>query len=104
MVHHQDQVGIPNRREPVGDHEACSSLHQLGHRSLNLHLSSSVDAAGSFIENQHLRIGQECACDGKQLLLTLGDVAGILIQNGVVAVWKCPDEVIGISRLSCPYD
>src|SRR5205809_7612972 len=54
VVHNKDQICIPDRGESVGNDKACSSLHQLGHGSLDLHLGSSIDTAGRFVENQDL--------------------------------------------------
>src|SRR5713101_4436426 len=56
VIHDQDQLRVADGGEPVGDNEAGSALHQLGHGPLNLHLGAGVDAAGRFIENQYLWI------------------------------------------------
>src|ERR1700682_2073336 len=38
LIHDDNAVGVADRREPVGDHEAGSALPQSGHRLLALPL------------------------------------------------------------------
>src|SRR5438309_9406334 len=54
MIHDEDQLGVPNRGESVGDDKTRPALHQLGHGSLDLHVGSSIDTAGRFVHNQDL--------------------------------------------------
>ncbi len=55
----------------MGDNKACSALHQLVHRTLNLDFSPCIDAAGRFIENEDGWISQDRTGNRQQLLLTL---------------------------------
>src|SRR5205823_3629602 len=74
VIHDQDQIRVANRGEPVSNHKAGSTMHQLAHRLLDLYLGSSIDAAGCFIQDKDLWIGQERAGNRQQLLLPLRDV------------------------------
>ena len=44
FVHHDDLVGVLNRRKPVGDHDRSSSAQQLFNRLLNQMLGLCVNA------------------------------------------------------------
>ena len=68
-LHHQDQVGVADRRQPVRDDEARPAGAQRGHRPLDQHLGAGVDRAGRLVEDQDRRVGQERPRDGDQLLL-----------------------------------
>src|SRR5450759_4943355 len=39
VVHDEDRVGVADRREAMGDHEAGPALHELRHRALDQDLS-----------------------------------------------------------------
>ena len=67
----QDQIGVANSAQPVGDDEAGLALHQLVHGFLDEHFSAGVDRAGGLIQNQHWRARQHCPSDRQQLLLAL---------------------------------
>jgi hypothetical protein len=43
MIHDQDHLRVPDRRESVGDYETGSTLHKLAHSLLNSHLGSGID-------------------------------------------------------------
>ena len=74
-LHHEDQVGVADRREPVRDDEAGAVAAQRGHRVLDEHLGAGVDRAGGLVEDQQRGVGQERAGDRDQLLLAGADVA-----------------------------
>ena len=43
VLHDKNQIRIANRRQPMGDDEACSALHQVIHGFLDLDFGSCVD-------------------------------------------------------------
>src|SRR6266853_2156873 len=104
LIHDDDAVGVADGREPVRDDETRPALPQLRHRLLDLNLGASVDAARRLIQDQDRPIGQEGAGDRQKLLLSGGDVRGIVIENGVVALRQRPDEVVGVRRLRGGHD
>src|SRR4051794_12284880 len=59
MLHHQDEIGVPDRREAVGDDEGGSALHRIGHRRLDQDLGARVHAAGGLVENEDRRVGEK---------------------------------------------
>ena len=46
-VHHEDRVGVADRRQPVGDDEARAIRAQGGHRPLDQHFGARVDRGSS---------------------------------------------------------
>ena len=97
-VHHDDRVGIPDRGQPVGDHEARPAVSQLCHRRLDQDLGAGVDIARRLVENQDGRVGEERAGDRQQLLLPRGEVRGVLVEQGRVSVGQGADEVVDVRR------
>ena len=104
LVHDDDAVRVADGREPVCDDKAGPALAQPRHRELNLHLGAGVDAAGRLVQDQHGSVGQEGTGNRQQLLLPRRNVGGVVVEDGVVAVGKRPDEVVGMRRLSGRHD
>ena len=80
VLHYQNQVGIPNRGQPMGDDKAGAALHQIVHGLLNEQLRTRIHRAGGFIQNQDGRIRQNRPGNGQQLFLSLRNIAGFLVD------------------------
>ena len=100
ILHNQDQVRILDGGKPVGNDKACSALHQVIHGLLDLDLCSGINRGGCLIQDQDLIVCQDCSCNGKKLFLTLGNVAGLLVQDHLVAARLLHDKVVDVSRRS----
>ena len=104
ILHNQNQVSILDSGKPVGNDKACSSLHQVIHSLLNLDLCSGIYRRSSLIQDQDLIVRQDCSCNGKKLFLALGNIAGLLVQNHLIAARLLHDKVVDVSRLcSCDH-
>ena len=99
VFHHEDGVGVANRREPVRDDEGSPIGSQGRHRLLHKHLGTGVDRRGRLVEDEQRRVGQEGSGDGDELSLTGGDAASVGVDDRVVAVGKLPDESVDHRRL-----
>ena len=97
VVEDQDLVGVQNRADPLGDDEPGLAMLSLGEASLNSRLGFHVDRAGAVVEDQHGWIDEHGAGDRDALLLATGEVHAALTDDGVVAVRKAIDEVVGLS-------
>ena len=73
VLHHEDEIGVADRREPVRDHEARAALAQRRHRALDQHFGARVDRRRRLVEDQDRRIREERARDRDQLLLAGAD-------------------------------
>ena len=104
FAHDEDEVCVADGGQPVGDDEACASLHQVIHRLLDQDFCPCVYGAGRLVEDQDLRIGENSPCDRQELLLPLGDVACLLIEFHIVAARQSLDKAVYMRRLGCPDD
>ena len=93
VLHDEDEVGVFDRRQTVGDNEAGAVFRQLIHGALDEQLRARVDRAGRLVEDEHGRVLEHGAGDGQQLLLPGGN-AGALGQDSVEAVRQRTDEFI----------
>ncbi len=99
VVHHQDQVGVADGGQAMGDDEAGAALHQGVHRLLDQHLGVGIHRTGGFVQDQDRGVGQDGAGDGQQLHLALRDVGGLFVEHHVVAIRQGADEVVGVGGL-----
>ena len=80
FLHHQDLVGVPDGRQPVGDDEAGPVAAEFDHRVLDEKFGARVHRARRLVEDQQLRAGQKRAGDRDQLLFTGTDVAAAVVD------------------------
>ena len=86
LVHHDDLVGLADRREAVGDDERGPAPQQAPQRRLDQALGLGVDAARRLVQDQDARIGQQGAGEGEQLPLPDREADAALLDLGLVAV------------------
>ena len=70
-LHHQNQVGVHDRGEPVRDHKARAVLHDGLHRANDGLLGAGVHARGGLVEDEDRRVGEHGARDCEELALAL---------------------------------
>ena len=99
VLHHEDDVGLPDGGKAVCHDEAGAALHHPGKGCLDTHLGAGVDGGGGLVQNQHRRQAEHHAGDAQQLLLALTDVAAVLGDDGVVALGQAADEAVGMGCL-----
>src|SRR5205814_10205925 len=68
-VHHDDLVGVADRREPVRDDERGAAVTEPRHRLLDEDLGTRVHVARRLVENEGARTGEERARDRDELPL-----------------------------------
>ena len=83
----------------MGDDKAGLALHQLPHGRLDLDFRAGVHVGGGLIQNQHFGVQQHGPGNGEQLLLPLGDVHAVLVQNGVVTLGQAHDVPVDAGGL-----
>ena len=69
FLHDDNEVGVFNCRQAVGDDEGSPSTHQSVHGFLDYDLSSCVDAGSSLVEYEHRRVLDHGPGNGEKLLL-----------------------------------
>ena len=86
------------------DDKACASSHEVIHSLLNQNFCPRVNGAGRLVENQNLRISEDRSCDRQELLLSLGDVACLLIELHIIASRQGLYKAMYMSRFGCLDD
>ena len=81
VVEDEDEVGIGDRGEPVGDDEGGAALPQPIERPLDACLGLDVEGAGRLVEDQDRRILQDGAGDGEALALAAGERCAALADD-----------------------
>ena len=94
FVHHDDLVGVPHGREPVGDHHDGLLRRELLDGSLELLLVFGIDARGRLVEEDHGSVLQEGTGDRDALLLAARDGGAALPEHGFVALRQLLDELV----------
>ena len=86
VLEHDDQVGVADRREAVGDDERGAAVQQAAQRALDLALGADVDRARRLVEDQDARVGEQRARERDELALPEREAEAALAELGVVAV------------------
>ena len=92
----QNEVGVDDRGQAVGDDEARPAAHKAVHGLLDEKLRARVDIGRRLVEDQQLPLREKRARDGQQLLLAGGDGRGIAADDRIVALWKRADKVVTV--------
>ncbi len=95
VLEDDDQIGVADRREAVGDHERGAPVQQAAERALDLLLGTDVDRARRLVEDQDARVGEQCACERDELALAEREPEAALAELGVVPVLELGDELVG---------
>ena len=101
---HQNQVGVPQGVQAVGDHHRRSSHHQRPQRALDEEFRLHVHARGGVVEDQQSRVAHKGAGNGDALPLAARQRHAALADPGVVAMREFHDEVVGVRRLGRRHD
>ena len=75
VLEHDDQVGVADRREAVGDHEGGAAGEQRPQRALDLALGADVDRRRRLVEDQDPRVGEQGAGERDELALAEREAA-----------------------------
>src|SRR6185312_12524600 len=98
IAHHQDQIGIADRRQAVRDDEAGAVGAQSCHGMLHERLRPRVDRAGCLIEYEQRRTREKCARNRDELLLSGADVARLLVDHRIVTIRQATHQSIDRCR------
>src|SRR5438445_4307685 len=95
-VHDDDDVGVGDRRKPVGDHKAGPPAQEILQRLLNQLLAFRVQVAGRLIQDQDLGSRQDGPGDGQPLALPPGQLYSPFPDDRVVPLRQHGNELMGI--------
>ena len=77
----QNEVGVDDRGQAVGDDEARPAAHKAVHGLLDEKLRARVDVGRRLVEDQQLPLREKRTRNGQQLLLAGGDGRGIAAER-----------------------
>ena len=71
VIEDDDEVGIADGAQAVGDDKGSTALHQRVHSTLYKSFCTGVDARSGLVEDEHWGIRDGCTGDGNQLAFSL---------------------------------
>src|SRR5918999_1485779 len=69
LLEHDDEIGVANRREAVGDDDGGTAGQEPPQGELDLALGADVDAGRGFVENEDARVGEKRPRESDELPL-----------------------------------
>src|SRR5882672_7002397 len=98
--HHDDEIGMLDGGEPVGDHEDGAMRHQPIDRFLHEALGLGVERAGGFVEDEDRWIAQQRPGNRDALPLPAAEPRAALAEQRVIAFGEPHDKLVGV-RSAC---
>ena len=86
VLHGDDDVGVADGGEAMGDDEGGAVGHEPGEGASDRHLVDGIEMACGLVENEDRRILEESAGDGDALALASGKPGAALSETGVETV------------------
>ncbi len=96
VIEHQDEIGVADRGETVGDDQVRAACEQRRQRFLHLPLGDGIECARRLVENEDARILQDGARDRQPLPLAAGEAITAFADHGVVSVGQRSDGVVDL--------
>ena len=100
----EDLVGMDQGGQAVADDDHRAAGRNATEVADEDGLALGVERARGLVEDQDARRGQQRARDRQPLALAARQVAGVFLQQGVVALWQALDELVGAGGLGGGHD
>lgn len=100
----EDEVGIADSGEAVGDDEGGAAAHEGVEGVLDEAFAFGIEGAGGFVEDEDGGIAKDGAGDGDALTLATGEFDAAFTDDGFVAVGEGGDEIMGIGLARGGFD
>ena len=98
LLEDDNQVGVADCGQPVGNDKGGPALHQAVHTVLDDLLGPGINGAGRFIQNQDRRIRDGGPGNGKELPLALGQVGAVSGQLCIIALGEPADKAVRVGQ------
>ena len=95
----QDRLRIFHSGKAVGDDKDGPVFHKGVHTLFNEIFRTGVNGTGSLIQDQHRWAGNGCPGNGQQLTLSLGKIASVRIEHGIIPHRQTADKRICAGQL-----
>mgnify|MGYP004076039147 CR=1 FL=1 len=90
--HHDDKIGVADRRKAVSNNDCGPFVHQFPQRGTDGLLVDGVEMGGGFIQDQDRRVLQKGAGNRHPLALSARQAHAALADRGVPSVGQSGDE------------
>ena len=97
-VDDHDLVRLDDRRQPVGDHQACAVAHQRLQGRLHQRFVGRVQGARRFVQDEDARVLQDGPGDGQPLTLPAREAVAPVARDRLVALRQARDQVVDLCR------
>ena len=97
-------VRVLDGGKTVSNDEHRTDIHHLFKRILYEKLGFGINIGGGFVENHDARLVNDCACKGKQLTLTCGEVVAAFTNDLVKPAFKLVDEAVRVDVTAGSHD
>ena len=104
VVHNDDPVRIPDRCQPMRDHNRGAVLRKPVEAFLDLLFRDRIQCGSCLIKDQDLRIFQENTGDRDALLLPAGQLCSALADVGIKPVRHLHDVIVDLRPFCCCHD
>ena len=102
LLHYHYLVSVLYSRQPVGDDNGRTVLHQVGESVLHKPLALSIESRCRLVQNKNRGILQHGPGYGYALTLASGELAATVSDIGIVTMLHLHDELIRIGYSRCP--
>ena len=102
IIQYNNLVGAPNCRHAMRDHDQSPTVAERSHGLLNRVLRNTVEITRRLVQDQQLRVCQNCTRNGEALLLTPGKPRPTIAKKRLVSFWQAVDEFRARSQLGGP--
>ena len=96
LAHHDDHVGGEDCRQAVGDGDDGFAGGKFFQGGLDHALALRIEGGGGFVEEEDWGVLQQGAGDGEALLLSAGELAALVADDGLVALRLGEDEIMRV--------
>ena len=94
LIEHEDEVGVHDALDAVGDDEGRAVLHQVIQRLPDLRFRLQVDRGGGIIQHEDAGILEQRAGDGDALLLSAGKGDAFFSDQGGIPQREGEDHIV----------
>ena len=94
VLHGNDDVGVADGGEAMGDDECGAVGHEPGERPADRHLVDGIEMARRLVEDEDRRVLEEGAGNGDTLALAAGKASATLSKTGVETVSQACHDIL----------
>ena len=94
IFEHQDQVGIHDTLDAMGDDEGRAVVHKLHQRIVDLSFGLGINRRRGVVQDQDARVLEQSPGNGDTLFLTAGESHALFAYQRIVSIRKALDDIM----------